>query len=84
VALSPQARPARKPDKLTATCEPTAENMGTLLVSNLQILTARSRDLHIRFAVLQIDHATPLYPQKLALNFDDKWRSLSRYSSLAD
>jgi hypothetical protein len=28
--------------------------------------------------------ATPLYPQKLALNFVDKWRSLSRYSSLAD
>jgi hypothetical protein len=25
-----------------------------------------------------------LYPQKLALNFVDKWRSLSRYSSLAD
>jgi hypothetical protein len=30
------------------------------------------------------DHATPLYPQKLTLNFVDKWRSLSRYSSLAD
>jgi hypothetical protein len=30
------------------------------------------------------DHATPLYTQKLALNFVDKWRSLSRYSSLAD
>jgi hypothetical protein len=30
------------------------------------------------------DHATPLYPQKLALKFTDKWRSLSRYSSLAD
>jgi hypothetical protein len=27
---------------------------------------------------------TPLYPRKLALNFADKWRSLSRYSSLAD
>jgi hypothetical protein len=25
-----------------------------------------------------------LYPQKLTLNFVDKWRSLSRYSSLAD
>jgi hypothetical protein len=25
----------------------------------------------------------PLYPQKLALHFVDKWRSLSRYSSLA-
>jgi hypothetical protein len=30
------------------------------------------------------DHATPLYPQKLAVNFVDKWQSLSRYSSLAD
>jgi hypothetical protein len=29
-------------------------------------------------------HATPLYPQKLALNFVDMWRSLSWYSSLAD
>jgi hypothetical protein len=29
------------------------------------------------------DHATPLYPQKLALNFV-KWRSLSGYTSLAD
>jgi hypothetical protein len=27
---------------------------------------------------------TPLYPQKLALNFVDKWRLISRYSSLAD
>jgi hypothetical protein len=26
----------------------------------------------------------PLYPQKLALNFADRWRSLSRYSSLAN
>jgi hypothetical protein len=25
-----------------------------------------------------------LYPQKLALNFIDKWQSLSRYSSLAE
>jgi hypothetical protein len=30
------------------------------------------------------DHATLLYPQKLTLNFVDKWRSLIRYSSLAD
>jgi hypothetical protein len=26
----------------------------------------------------------PLYPQKLALNFVQKWRSLSRYSTLVD
>jgi hypothetical protein len=30
------------------------------------------------------DHTTPLYPQKLTLNFVDRWWSLSRYSSLAD
>jgi hypothetical protein len=30
------------------------------------------------------DDATPLYPQKLALNFADKWQSLSWYSSLMD
>jgi hypothetical protein len=30
------------------------------------------------------NHAKPLYPQKLALNFVDKWRLLSRYSSLTD
>jgi hypothetical protein len=34
--------------------------------------------------ICRADHATPLYSQKLALNFADKWRSLSRYSSLAD
>jgi hypothetical protein len=26
------------------------------------------------------DHVTPIYPQKLALNFADKWRALSLYS----
>jgi hypothetical protein len=30
------------------------------------------------------DHAKPLYPQKLALNFADQRRMLSRYSSLSD
>jgi hypothetical protein len=30
------------------------------------------------------DHATPLYPHKLALNFVDQWWSLIRFSSLAD
>jgi hypothetical protein len=37
------------------------------------------RDISFAFAF-----ATPLYPQKLTLNFVDKWRSISRYSSLAD
>jgi hypothetical protein len=30
------------------------------------------------------NHATPLYPQKSALKFTDKWQLLSRYSLLAD
>jgi hypothetical protein len=30
------------------------------------------------------DHATLLYPQKLALNFADRWWVLSRYSSLEE
>jgi hypothetical protein len=36
------------------------------------------------FLSRRADHATPLYPRKLALNFVDKWRLLSRYISLAD
>jgi hypothetical protein len=34
--------------------------------------------------ILRADHVTPLYPQKLGIKFADKWRSLSRYSSLVD
>jgi hypothetical protein len=34
--------------------------------------------------LIRADHVTLLYPQKFTLNFVDKWRSLSRYSSLAD
>jgi hypothetical protein len=30
-----------------------------------------------------VSQATPLYPQNLALKFDDQWQSLSRCSSLA-
>jgi hypothetical protein len=41
-------------------------------------------EINDRRGSARADHATPLYPQKLALNFVNKWRSLSRYSSLAD
>jgi hypothetical protein len=41
-------------------------------------------EINDRMGICRADHAIPLYPQKLALNFIDKWRSLSRYSSLAD
>jgi hypothetical protein len=34
------------------------------------------------WGIHRADHATPLYPQKLALNFTEKWRSLSWYSLL--
>jgi hypothetical protein len=37
-----------------------------------------------RVVIRHTDHVTPLYPQKLALNFADKRRLLGRYSSLAD
>jgi hypothetical protein len=36
------------------------------------------------WGIRRADHATPLYLQKLALNFADNWRLLSLYSSLAD
>jgi hypothetical protein len=45
----------------------------------------RSRKLRLTTVGIRCaDSATPLCPQKLALNFANKWRSLSRYSSLAD
>jgi hypothetical protein len=34
----------------------------------------------IRYA----DYVAPLYPQKFGTNFADKWRSVTRYSSLVD
>jgi hypothetical protein len=41
---------------------------------------SRSRKLRLttRGGIRSAGHATPLYPQKLALNFADKWRSLGR------
>jgi hypothetical protein len=38
----------------------------------------------LKEVIRRAGHAKPFYPQKLALNFVDKWRSISRYSSLAD
>jgi hypothetical protein len=35
-----------------------------------------------RRGIRRADHVTPLYPQQLALNVVDMWRSLSLYSSL--
>jgi hypothetical protein len=54
--------------------------------SNLkEKLRLRSRKLTLTaVGIRRTDHTTLLYPQKLALNFANKWRSLSRYSSLAD
>jgi hypothetical protein len=40
-------------------------------------------DLRPRW-IRRADHPTLLYPQKLAINFTNKLRSFSRYSSLAD
>jgi hypothetical protein len=47
----------------------------------------RLQSRKLRLAVVRnrrVDHATPLYAQSLALKFTDQWRSLCRYSSLAD
>jgi hypothetical protein len=41
-------------------------------------------EINDRGGIRRADHTTPLYPQKLALNFANKCRSLSQYSSLAD
>jgi hypothetical protein len=62
----------------------------SLVRINEELLERRSngyRSRKLRFTSVGIrlaDHATPLSPQKLALNFVDKWRSISRYISLAD
>jgi hypothetical protein len=59
----------------------------SLVKINEELLESSGSGLGNRLAAVvfrRTDHATSLYPQKLALNFTDKWRSLSRYSSLAD
>jgi hypothetical protein len=66
-----------------------------LLALNMEfhsINACHKLDLHVPLVnlfkvqkgVYYSDHATSLYPRKLALNFVDKWQSLNRYSSLAD
>jgi hypothetical protein len=41
-------------------------------------------EINDRVGIRRADHDTPVYPQKGALNFVDRWWSLSRYSSLVD
>jgi hypothetical protein len=37
-------------------------------------------EINNREGICCADNATPLYPQKLALNFANKWQSLNRQS----
>jgi hypothetical protein len=57
--------------------------MMTMNLSPNQYQVSWKHFVHLK-GIRSTDHATPLYPQKLTLNFIDKWRSISRYSSLAD
>jgi hypothetical protein len=55
-------------------------------IHTVQLKKKYTNNIHtgILYNFSNSDYATPFYPQKLILNFIDKWRSLSWYSSLAD
>jgi hypothetical protein len=80
-------------DNVSDVCSYTADISHHLLyILRLTVWTANFSFILISYTIRNIntvgircaDHATPLYPQKVVLNFANKWRSLSRYSSLAD
>jgi hypothetical protein len=54
-----------------------------LLERKVADLFQKTEDLR-PWGIRRADQATSLNPQMLALNFFDKWLSLSRYNSLAD
>jgi hypothetical protein len=61
--------------------------MYILLIHHFKILSFLWRSRKLRLTTMGDPPPWPcatLYPQKLTLNFADKWRSLSQYSSLAD
>jgi hypothetical protein len=64
---------------VTASVVPSSQILVTLIKEELN-----SYETSVLTRATRRNISTPFYPQKLALNFVDKWRSLSRYSSLAD
>jgi hypothetical protein len=61
----------------------------SLVRINAQLLEKENKDSGVEngdqrpWGIHRADHATPLYPQKLALIFANQWRLLSWYSLLA-